>query len=217
MTDVIIRPAMPADLPDLRLAMVELQEHERRLDATTRLPGEQIADAYLARLRQEVAAKRGAIFIAERNGVFAGFAVGWIIERDHIPESADSNRFGYLSDICVMPAYRRERIARSDYLRRLNSISRASVLPAFACSLRQRMRQLARPTRAPAFRPTRYFMKRSWTGGKRPAHEQTRPDQLARTAGARGRGRRARLNALSRILHSQHPQPAHTPSVWSRG
>ena len=92
--------------------MVELQEHERRLDATTRLPGEQIADAYLARLRHEVAEKRGAIFVAERNGAFAGFAVGWIIERDHIPESADSNCFGYLSDICVMPAYRRQRIAQ---------------------------------------------------------------------------------------------------------
>ena len=89
MSDVVIRPAMPADLPDLRLAMIELQEHERRLHSTTRLPGEQIADAYLARLQQEVAEKRGAIFIAERNGVFAGFAVGWIIERDHIPESAD--------------------------------------------------------------------------------------------------------------------------------
>src|SRR6516225_9748950 len=70
MSDVVIRPAMPADLPDLRMAMVELQEHETRLDATTRLPG------------------------------------------DHIPESADSNRFGYLSDICVMPAYRRQRIAQ---------------------------------------------------------------------------------------------------------
>ena len=112
MSDVTIRPAMPADLPDLRLAMVELQEHERRLDALTRLPGEQIADAYLGRLRQEVAEKRGAIFIAERDGVFAGFAVGWIIERDHIPENVDSNRFGYLSDICVMPAYRRQRIAQ---------------------------------------------------------------------------------------------------------
>jgi ribosomal protein S18 acetylase RimI-like enzyme len=103
---------MPADLPDLRLAMIELQEHEKRLHATTRLPGEQIADAYLARLRQEAPEKRGAIFIAERDGVFAGFAVGWIIERDHIPETADSNRFGYLSDICVMPAYRRQRIAQ---------------------------------------------------------------------------------------------------------
>jgi ribosomal protein S18 acetylase RimI-like enzyme len=112
MSDVIIRSAMPADLPNLRLAMIELQEQERRLDATTRLPGEQIADAYLARLQQEVAQKRGAMFVAERNGVFAGFAVGWIIERDHIPESSDSNRFGYLSDICVMPAYRRQKIAQ---------------------------------------------------------------------------------------------------------
>ena len=107
MSDVVIRPAMPADLPDLRLALVELQEHERRLHSTTRLPGEQIADAYLARLQQEVAEKRGAIFIAERNGVFAGFAVGWIIERDHIPESADSNRFGYLSGIDPLSPPRR--------------------------------------------------------------------------------------------------------------
>jgi ribosomal protein S18 acetylase RimI-like enzyme len=113
MSAVVIRPAIPADLPDLRSAMVELQEHERRLNATTRLPGEQVADAYLTRLQQEVAEKRGAIFVvAERAGVFAGFAIGWIVERDHIPESADSNRFGYLSDICVMPAYRRQRIAQ---------------------------------------------------------------------------------------------------------
>jgi hypothetical protein len=71
------------------------------------LPGEQIADTYLARLQQEVAEKRGAIFIAERNGVFAGIAVGWIIERDHIPESADSNRFGYLSGIDPLSPPRR--------------------------------------------------------------------------------------------------------------
>ena len=74
--------------------------------------GEQIGDAYLTRLRREVAKKRGAIFVGECDGVFAGFAVGWIVERDHIPESADSNRFGYLSDICVMPAYRRQRVAQ---------------------------------------------------------------------------------------------------------
>ena len=112
MSDVVIRPAEPTDLPDLRLAMVELQEHERRSDPTTRLLGEQIADAYLTRLWREVAEKYGAIFVGECDGVFAGFAVGWIVERDHIPESADSNRFGYLSDICVMPAYRRQRVAQ---------------------------------------------------------------------------------------------------------
>ena len=85
MSDVVIRPAEPTDQPDLRLAMVELQEHERRLDPTTRPLGEQVADAYLTRLRREVAKKRGAIFVAECDGVFAGFAVGWIVEARSYP------------------------------------------------------------------------------------------------------------------------------------
>jgi ribosomal protein S18 acetylase RimI-like enzyme len=110
MSNVVVRLAMPGDLPDLRSAMVELQEHERRL-AATRLPGEQIADPYLARLQREAAQKRGAIFVVESDGIFAGFAAGWIIERDDIPETEDSNRFGYLSDICIMPAFRGKRIA----------------------------------------------------------------------------------------------------------
>ena len=59
---------------DQRARDARLQEHDRRLDA---VPGEQIADAYLTRFaaRSGREAKR-AIFIAERNGVFAGFAVG---------------------------------------------------------------------------------------------------------------------------------------------
>src|SRR5262245_43125506 len=59
MSKVVVRLATPADLPNLRSAMVELQEHERRL-AATRLPGEQIADPYLARLWRETTEKRGA-------------------------------------------------------------------------------------------------------------------------------------------------------------
>jgi hypothetical protein len=105
MSNVVVRLAMPGDLPDLRSAMVELQEHERRL-AATRLPGEQIADPYLARLQREAAEKRGAILVVESDGVFAGFAAGGIIERDHIPEIEDSNRFGYFSDICIPRAVR---------------------------------------------------------------------------------------------------------------
>jgi hypothetical protein len=65
------------------------------------LPGDQSADPYLARLQREAAEKRGAILVVESDGVFAGFASGWIIERDHIPETQDANRFGYLSDICI--------------------------------------------------------------------------------------------------------------------
>ena len=110
MSEVIIRLATHADLPDLRRAVVELQEHERRLHAS-RLPGQEIADAYLAWLQREAAEKCGAIFVAESDGVFAGFAVGWIAEHHNIAESAASNRFGHLSDICVMPPYRGQRIA----------------------------------------------------------------------------------------------------------
>ena len=43
---LIIRPADPADRPNLRTAIIELQKYER-LRHPTRLPGEQIADAYL--------------------------------------------------------------------------------------------------------------------------------------------------------------------------
>jgi hypothetical protein len=42
-----IRDAGPMDRAELRRAVVELQEHERKLH-DTRLPGEQTADAYLA-------------------------------------------------------------------------------------------------------------------------------------------------------------------------
>jgi ribosomal protein S18 acetylase RimI-like enzyme len=106
---LVIRPARPADLPDLRRAVVELQEYERRLHAT-RLPGEQIADAYLTWVQRR-AEKSGAVFVAEIGRAFAGFAAGWIVEDNNIAETADSNRAGYVSDICVMPAYRGQRIA----------------------------------------------------------------------------------------------------------
>jgi hypothetical protein len=43
---VIIRVATPADWAHLRQAIVELQDYERS-PHTTRLPGEQVADAYV--------------------------------------------------------------------------------------------------------------------------------------------------------------------------
>jgi ribosomal protein S18 acetylase RimI-like enzyme/catechol 2,3-dioxygenase-like lactoylglutathione lyase family enzyme len=107
--DLVVRSARPSDLPDLRQAVVELQEYERRLH-TTRLPGEQIADAYLPWLQQQ-AATTGDVLVAEVAGRFAGFAAGWIVEEENLAETADSNRAGYVSDICVMPAYRGQRIA----------------------------------------------------------------------------------------------------------
>ena len=47
----------------------------------------------------------------EASGVFAGFAAGWIVQENLIEETPYSNRFGYVSDVCVLPAFRGRRIA----------------------------------------------------------------------------------------------------------
>ena len=109
MSGLIIRRATASDKDALRGAVAELHEHERRL-SPTRLPGEETADAYLVWMLAE-AERDGAVFIAEAGGVFAGFAAGWIAQENVIEETPDSNRFGYISDVCVLPAFRGRRIA----------------------------------------------------------------------------------------------------------
>jgi len=107
---VTIRPVTPVDRPYLRQAIVELQNYERALHLT-RLPGELVADAYLDWLLRQAATATGAMLVAESDGAFAAFAVGWIEAIEIITETPDSNCFGYVSDLCVMPAFRGQRIA----------------------------------------------------------------------------------------------------------
>jgi ribosomal protein S18 acetylase RimI-like enzyme len=106
---LIIRSATANDWPHLRQAIVELQDHERMQD-TTRLPGEQVADAYLDWMLCRAEA-HGVVLVAESNSVFVGFVAGWIEETRNVGETPDSNRVGYISDICVMPDFRGRRIA----------------------------------------------------------------------------------------------------------
>jgi ribosomal protein S18 acetylase RimI-like enzyme len=106
---LIIRPATTTDRPRLRQAIIELQNYERTLH-TTRLPGEQVADAYLDWMLGRAKTK-GAVLIADSNGIFAGFVAGWIEETGNVGETPDSNRVGYISDICIMPGFRGRRIA----------------------------------------------------------------------------------------------------------
>ena len=103
-----VRLAQASDKAALRGAVAELHNAEGRLH-DSRLPGEETADAYLAWMLAE-AGRDGAVFVAEAGGVFAGFAAGWIVQEDYIEETPDSNRFGYISDVCVMPAFRGRRI-----------------------------------------------------------------------------------------------------------
>ena len=154
---ITIRPATASDRPLLRRAIIELQDYERRLHAT-RLPGEQIADAYLGWVERR-AADSGAVLVAETQGIFVGFAAGWIEQDDNIAETADSNRFGYISDICVMPAYRRQHTA----LRLLDNLEQHLAAPgshAFALPPLPQTQRRARPMSGAALSRMKSFMKR---------------------------------------------------------
>jgi hypothetical protein len=93
---LVIRPATADDDPQLRDAIIELQEYER-LRHSTRLPGDQIADAYLRWMRQRAEAT-GVVLVAKDEHKFVGFVSGWIEETSNIAETPESNRFGYISD-----------------------------------------------------------------------------------------------------------------------
>jgi ribosomal protein S18 acetylase RimI-like enzyme len=42
---------------------------------------------------------------------FLGFVAGWIEQTNDPAETLDSSHFGYISDICVLPPFRGQRIA----------------------------------------------------------------------------------------------------------
>ena len=89
----MVRPAVADDRATLRQAVVELQEHERRLHAT-RLPAAHIADAYLDWMLARAECD-GAVLVAEQGGAFAGFVAGWIEQADAVAETADSFRMKF--------------------------------------------------------------------------------------------------------------------------
>lgn len=103
--DFVIRPYVDSDRTAMIGALVALQEHERAIH-DTRLPGAEISEPYFAGLLQELAAKSGAMFVAEQRGRFVGMVAGFIAHDDVLAETPDSNIYGYCSDIYVAPDFR---------------------------------------------------------------------------------------------------------------
>jgi len=94
----------------LRACVVELQDSERSIERA--LPeGQQMADAYLAFLLDRCTKASGKIFVAEIGDVVVGFA-GVLAEV--LPEQPDEDQaaYAYISDLVVLPSYRRQGIAR---------------------------------------------------------------------------------------------------------
>lgn len=112
MAGFVIRPYRESDRADVIAAEIDLQEYERTLH-DTRLPGAQVMEAYFDRLRQEVAAQSGAILIAEEDGRFLGLVACVVARDDLVQETADSNVYGYVTDIYVVPDRRGSGLAQA--------------------------------------------------------------------------------------------------------
>lgn len=100
-----MRRADERDRDRLVAAIADQQDYEGALHDTRR-PGAEIAEAYLAEIRELAAANHGAIFVAEISGDFAGYAAGWVAQETNMEETPDSNRYGYVSDAYVVPQRR---------------------------------------------------------------------------------------------------------------
>ena len=105
MKGIHIRSAIDVDGDRLIEAMIDQQEFERKLH-DTRLPGAEMAAAYLQYVSESAAQNNGVIWVAELDGVFAGYAACWVEEECNVAETADSNRFGYIADTYVIPRLR---------------------------------------------------------------------------------------------------------------
>ncbi|MBM3619488.1 MAG: GNAT family N-acetyltransferase [Alphaproteobacteria bacterium] len=107
---IVLRDATLEDRPFLLDAIAALNDHERALH-DTRLPGAEIAEAYFNKIHGKIATDHGCIVVAFDGDQRVGY-MACRIETDDAPaETADSNVFGYISDVFVVPALRGRDIA----------------------------------------------------------------------------------------------------------
>lgn len=115
---VIVRSARAGDGPALLRAIADLQNAERAMHDTRVAGTPEFARAYLRWIEARALADAGAVLVAaDRSGRggggrgIVGFAAGWVERVENVAETEDSNVFGHVSDVHVVPARRGERIA----------------------------------------------------------------------------------------------------------
>jgi len=100
-----LRPYQAADYDWVLECEVALQTHEQTL-SDTRLPGLPHTHDYLAMLFATLAASHGVMLIAERDGRPVGLVAGHVVDEPWPMETQDSTRYGYVSDIFIVPEQR---------------------------------------------------------------------------------------------------------------
>jgi ribosomal protein S18 acetylase RimI-like enzyme len=106
-----IREYHLGDAPQVERCIVELQAFERAIEPNRADP-ETIAASYLAHILQKCLDQDGALFVAEAESTIVGFVCVFT----HVDSGAlieAEREHAYVSDLLVLPAYRRQAIGRA--------------------------------------------------------------------------------------------------------
>lgn len=112
-----IRPYRESDQDWVLLCEVALQQHELAIH-DPRLPQTRVAPLphthdYLKLLWETLADNQGAMFIGEIDGQRAGLVAGHVALAPWPMETSDSCRYGYVSDIFIVPEARGSGLAQA--------------------------------------------------------------------------------------------------------
>jgi len=107
----LIRRYQAQDAPHVEQCFVELQAFEQQLEPN-RVEGQAIATTYRHHLLNRCAQTEGAIFVAEDSATVIGFvAVFAHVDSESLIEAMTDH--AYISDLVVLPAYRRRGVGRA--------------------------------------------------------------------------------------------------------
>jgi ribosomal protein S18 acetylase RimI-like enzyme len=107
-----------SDAPGLRACIIELQEFERRIDPSLP-PGAVMAQAYASYILDRCQACAGKVYVVEANRQVVGFVCIWATVMPSEPDEPQSS-YAYVSDLVVLPRFRRQGLGRALLLRAEN-------------------------------------------------------------------------------------------------
>lgn len=107
----MIEPYRPEYFADLVRFVSAIQEHERASVPELKT-GDEIGKIYAERLLSMVKHNNGYILIARDNGINIGMICAWVTQDDDMLLRDDKRKHAYVSDIFVVEAWRRKKIAQ---------------------------------------------------------------------------------------------------------
>ncbi len=111
MVEVKVRPAQAGDIDAVAHLWAELVDYHRQLDADLPPAAPSGVRRYARRLMDRIDDPMSRVLVADADGDVVGYVLGVVV--DLAPEMFQQDASGFLADIYVDPAHRRQGIGRA--------------------------------------------------------------------------------------------------------